>query len=628
MNRSVFDSAPVLRRYVFLVLLASMIMTLTVSPLHAVDWEAKEDKLIENGLQAETIPQDKGEVTLEFTNVTGADTTRVSNSNVADTRVTHLSNAKYTPEVTPVQYVSPGDSVTFRVRLRNTGNGPDTYSIRQRRALVNTWDTGIYLDTNENGELDSGESEITSSAQINNVVSLDTSHIILEVTIPTGQSVAERDTFTVFSRSRRTEDSEPGFDTTHMVVQTDTSSVDVFDTDPARDFVDTQTITGDTRIKMNFQSLENADSMNITYVAGSDTVKTTGFVEFRSDSVWTLSDTDGLHEFYVQYRFDDGGLSDTYTDSITLDHTPPQNPSVLIDNGDDTTATFDVILSSLDQTSDSNHAKVEISNDSMFSTKVDTRDVDAQGALINDTSWTINAAGQVFVRFIDKAGNRSRIGSDTIGFAFGIVEIEKDQYEGLDAQAKVTVTDFGANNDPNSRDKIDVRITSDQDATGLKITATEIGDDTGQFTGTFRFTQGQTRSDMIKVNPNSQVTASYTKTDGTKGDDKTTWVPSQKYLETVEFIRTWPNPYKPLSGKPFVFQKMPADPNMTIKIFNVQGQMIRKLTVGRGIQYYPTGNIARWFGRNDVGERVASGIYIYVIESKYGVKKGKLTLIK
>ncbi|GEM_PF-5337594 len=114
------------------------------------------------------------------------------------------------------------------------------------------------------------------------------------------------------------------------------------------------------------------------------------------------------------------------------------------------------------------------------------------------------------------------------------------------------------------------------------------------------------------------------------GEDTTVWTPDPDpdHIDTLDEVRTWPSPFKPLEGDPFVFQDLPADDGMEIFLYNVQGQMVRRLTVGRGIDFRESGNKARWWGKNDRGSYVASGTYVYVIKSQYGVERGKVTLVK
>ena len=119
-------------------------------------------------------------------------------------------------------------------------------------------------------------------------------------------------------------------------------------------------------------------------------------------------------------------------------------------------------------------------------------------------------------------------------------------------------------------------------------------------------------------------------TDYDPGSDSAVWTPDPdpEHVDTLDEVRTWPSPFKPLEGDPFVFQDLPADDGMEIFLYNVQGQMVRRLTVGRGIDFHELGNKARWWGKNDRGSYVASGTYVYVIKSQYGVERGKVTLVK
>ena len=56
-----------------------------------------------------------------------------------------------------------------------------------------------------------------------------------------------------------------------------------------------------------------------------------------------------------------------------------------------------------------------------------------------------------------------------------------------------------------------------------------------------------------------------------------------------------------------------ASGDVTIRIYDVQGRLVKELAVGRlkaGI-YERRDNAAYWDGQNEHGERVASGVYIY-----------------
>ena len=62
-------------------------------------------------------------------------------------------------------------------------------------------------------------------------------------------------------------------------------------------------------------------------------------------------------------------------------------------------------------------------------------------------------------------------------------------------------------------------------------------------------------------------------------------------------------------------------PGATIKIFDLAARWVRTLQ--------PTSDSISWDLRNDKGDLVASGLYIYLITDNQGAKvRGKLTLIK
>ena len=68
---------------------------------------------------------------------------------------------------------------------------------------------------------------------------------------------------------------------------------------------------------------------------------------------------------------------------------------------------------------------------------------------------------------------------------------------------------------------------------------------------------------------------------------------------------------------------------MTIGVYTLNNELIKTLYVGRGIDYTPgVENTASWDGRNEKGEKVASGTYLYVVKSQYGHKVAKITIIK
>lgn len=89
-------------------------------------------------------------------------------------------------------------------------------------------------------------------------------------------------------------------------------------------------------------------------------------------------------------------------------------------------------------------------------------------------------------------------------------------------------------------------------------------------------------------------------------------------------VIVYPNPYKSTLGLPGMeFINLTAQSK--IKIFNIAGELVKTASeeeVGNSGSYL-------WNLRNDAGDEVASGIYVYYIENQKGqTKKGKLGIIR
>ena len=69
---------------------------------------------------------------------------------------------------------------------------------------------------------------------------------------------------------------------------------------------------------------------------------------------------------------------------------------------------------------------------------------------------------------------------------------------------------------------------------------------------------------------------------------------------------------------------------MWITIYDTRGAVVRRLALGyRAEGYYRVrGRAAHWEGRNGVGERVASGIYFYQLETDTVSLLRKMVILK
>ena len=85
-------------------------------------------------------------------------------------------------------------------------------------------------------------------------------------------------------------------------------------------------------------------------------------------------------------------------------------------------------------------------------------------------------------------------------------------------------------------------------------------------------------------------------------------------------INVYPNPWKSSMGVSAV-QFNPVPSGSTIKIFTVSGHWVKTLAA-------PGGSVP-WDLTNDSGDRVASGIYIYLVTDLQGNKaRGKVIVIR
>ena len=83
--------------------------------------------------------------------------------------------------------------------------------------------------------------------------------------------------------------------------------------------------------------------------------------------------------------------------------------------------------------------------------------------------------------------------------------------------------------------------------------------------------------------------------------------------ETVLFSN-YPNPFNPETWIPY---HLANDTDVEIRIYDTRGSLVRSLELGhqRAGIYTGRGRAAYWDGRNDVGERVANGIYFYQLQA-------------
>ena len=92
-------------------------------------------------------------------------------------------------------------------------------------------------------------------------------------------------------------------------------------------------------------------------------------------------------------------------------------------------------------------------------------------------------------------------------------------------------------------------------------------------------------------------------------------------------LPNYPNPFNPETWIPYQLAKS-ADVALTI--YDVRGVMVRRLALGHRLAgfYRSRGRAAHWDGRNQIGEKVATGLYFYTLTAGDFTATGKMLIRK
>ena len=97
--------------------------------------------------------------------------------------------------------------------------------------------------------------------------------------------------------------------------------------------------------------------------------------------------------------------------------------------------------------------------------------------------------------------------------------------------------------------------------------------------------------------------------------------------DQTSLLRNYPNPFNPETWIPY---QLAAPADVTLTIYDVNGQLVRRLALGHqppGV-YQSKSRAAYWDGKNDQGERVASGLYFYTLQAGDFSATGKMLILK
>ena len=95
----------------------------------------------------------------------------------------------------------------------------------------------------------------------------------------------------------------------------------------------------------------------------------------------------------------------------------------------------------------------------------------------------------------------------------------------------------------------------------------------------------------------------------------------------TELLPNYPNPFNPETWIPY---RLAEDGFVRLTIYDQQGRVVRRLTVGHQTAsvYESRSKAIYWDGRNEVGDRVASGIYFYTLTAGDYSATRKMLILK
>ena len=102
---------------------------------------------------------------------------------------------------------------------------------------------------------------------------------------------------------------------------------------------------------------------------------------------------------------------------------------------------------------------------------------------------------------------------------------------------------------------------------------------------------------------------------------------AESHPAKTKLLANYPNPFNPETWIPY---QLAETGEVVITIYDTRGSVIRRLELGHQREGYYTSRsrAAYWDGRNDVGERVASGIYFYQLQADNVSRLRKMLILK
>ena len=103
--------------------------------------------------------------------------------------------------------------------------------------------------------------------------------------------------------------------------------------------------------------------------------------------------------------------------------------------------------------------------------------------------------------------------------------------------------------------------------------------------------------------------------------------PADLIPKRTVLLANYPNPFNPETWVPY---QLASDAEVTVRIYSSAGQLVRHLDLGfqQAGYYIGKSRAAYWDGRNDLGERLASGVYFYQLNTSESSTTRKMVIRK
>ena len=327
------------------------------------------------------------------------------------------------------------------------------------------------------------------------------------------------------------------------------------------------------------------------------------------------------------------------SDSDVVSFTRP--PEVMFENSFPVTLAFDEYVSDLEQTDltlADNTAGASVTSWEGplmgWTHNLTVSDYEAKVVVTQSGTVTVSVAAGVAS---DSTGNLNTAVSKTMTVTIELTEYppwDVNEDGSVDATDSALVTAaIGQTGEDIVNERTDVNWDDTVDADDVTLVTHHIEDDGGapSITGAFSVLDQKTLEKLDPVALQTQLDILRT-----ESDSSLRYIRAIALLESVlaamrpdktQLLPNYPNPFNPETWIPYHL----ANPsNVQITIYDTRGTVVRQLDLGHQREGYYTNRsrAAYWDGRNDFGERVASGIYFYQLQTDNMSLLRKMLILK